>query len=323
MTQNPIMTPMTPQVMAAAGSVFGRDVLSAVPLLFTRDGLDGEATTGCLSVDVTDTTAGPVDELLISWERTADNPVQAAVYRDRDDHDRFLVTIDDAGTFVIRPEAGSLVMPTGAADIVRREARLWSLPMVLYLIAQGELPLHAAALERDGRAIVIGGPSRFGKSTLAGAAVRAGWRLLSEDTTAVRLGSRIHVLPGPAGLRLRPDVARGLSVEDGKSWTQADGRVQHSLPEAGRGSAAPVPLCATVLLAWDSGAPRLGHVSGADALRDLWSLTFRIPQAQDRLRCFDQLATLTNGVPTYRLHRPRDLNALTSSLQLLAEVIDG
>jgi hypothetical protein len=323
MAQNPIMTPTQAPVLAAAGSVFGRDVLSAVPLLFTRDGLAGPATTGTLRVDVTDTSAGPDDELLIGWERSAENPVRAAVFRDRNDHERFLVAIDDAGTFVVRPHSGDLMMPAGAADTVRREARLWSLPMVLCLVAQGELPLHAAALERNGRAVVVGGLSRFGKSTLAGAAVRAGWRLLSEDTTAVRLGGRPDVLPGPAGLRLRPDVAAGLPVEAASTWTMPDGRVQHALPDATRGSAAPVPLCAVVLLAWDSGPPRLERVPGAQAIRDLWSLTFRIPEAEDRLRCFDQLATLTNAIPTHRLHRPRDLDALGASLDLLAEVVDG
>lgn len=308
--------------MTAAGSCFGRHVVSSVPLLFTRDPLDSRSA-GHLRIEAGDSLGPrPDDELLIRWEEASNNPLEVAVYRSRDEPDRHLVTYGPYGDYVVRAQAGTIVVPAGS-ERVRREARLWAVPVMLCLIAGGDLPVHAAAFEIDGRAVIVGGLTRAGKSTMAAAAVRAGWRLLSEDTTALRLGSRCVVLPGAAGLRLRPDVAPWLELDDARRWTMDDGRVQLSLPRDGRGDSSPVPLHATVLLAWGEQAPYLAQVPAAEALRDLWSLTFRIPQTEDRVRCFDQLATLTASVPTYRLHRPRDITQLDASLDLLAVLSAG
>lgn len=306
--------------MTSAGSCFGRHVRSNVPLLFTRDALDPAAIVSTFRVEEADNVAASADdELLIRWTRTAQNPREVAVFRSRELPDRHLVSFESGGTFVVHPGRGTIVMPTGG-DQVGRESRLWGLPSMLCLIADGDLPVHAAALEIDGSAVLVGGLTTAGKSTLGAAAVRAGWRLLSEDTTALRLGTRCAVLPGAASLRMRPDVAPKLGLDDSRRWTMDDGRVQLSLPLGGRGDSRPVPLTATVLLAWADETLRLEPVPTAQALRELWSLTFRIPQAQDRVRCFDQLAILTGAVPTFRLHRPRDLNLLDATLDLLAEV---
>ena len=52
--------------------------------------------------------------------------------------------------------------------------------------ARGDTALHAAAVEVDGQAVVLGAPGTFGKTTLAAAFHAAGHRLLSEDTTCIR-----------------------------------------------------------------------------------------------------------------------------------------
>ncbi len=49
------------------------------------------------------------------------------------------------------------------------------------------LVIHAASLERDGRAIILPGPPGSGKSTLCAALTVAGWRLLSDELTLVSL----------------------------------------------------------------------------------------------------------------------------------------
>ena len=49
------------------------------------------------------------------------------------------------------------------------------------------LVIHAASLEKDGRAIILPGPPGSGKSTLCAALAIAGWRLLSDELTMVSL----------------------------------------------------------------------------------------------------------------------------------------
>ena len=47
--------------------------------------------------------------------------------------------------------------------------------------------LHAAAVERDGTAMLLAGPSGQGKSTLTSLLCRRGWRMMSDDVAPVRM----------------------------------------------------------------------------------------------------------------------------------------
>jgi len=57
----------------------------------------------------------------------------------------------------------------------------WGLNWCVYNLATQYLVLHAATLERNGRAIMLIGPSGSGKSTLCASLALSGWRLLSDE----------------------------------------------------------------------------------------------------------------------------------------------
>ena len=64
------------------------------------------------------------------------------------------------------------------------------------------LVIHAAALERNGRALVMPAPSGSGKSTLCAALAWSGWRLLSDEMTVFCFESgRIVANPRPVSLK--------------------------------------------------------------------------------------------------------------------------
>jgi HprK-related kinase A len=64
------------------------------------------------------------------------------------------------------------------------------------------LLLHAAAVERDGRAIVMTGESGAGKSTLAALLQRRGWRLLADEFVLVDpVTGLLHPFPRPVSLK--------------------------------------------------------------------------------------------------------------------------
>lgn len=56
------------------------------------------------------------------------------------------------------------------------------------------LVIHAAVMERHGRALILPAPPGSGKSTLCAALVTRGWRLLSDELTLVRLDD-ISIVP--------------------------------------------------------------------------------------------------------------------------------
>jgi len=55
--------------------------------------------------------------------------------------------------------------------------------------------LHAGAVERDGRAVIVLAPSGGGKTTTALALLRRGWRLLSDDFAVVGADGVVHPFP--------------------------------------------------------------------------------------------------------------------------------
>jgi len=83
----------------------------------------------------------------------------------------------------------------------------WGLNLVIAVRFQGYLLLHAAVLERDGRALLLPAMPGHGKSTLCAALVHRGWRLLSDEFGILRPGS-IDLLP-----LARPIALKNESIE--------------------------------------------------------------------------------------------------------------
>ncbi len=79
----------------------------------------------------------------------------------------------------------------------------WGLNWCIYRHAHQFLILHAAVVERNGRALLLPGLPGTGKSTLCAALVSRGWRLLSDELTLIR----------PQDGRLLP-VARAISLKN-------------------------------------------------------------------------------------------------------------
>jgi hypothetical protein len=74
----------------------------------------------------------------------------------------------------------------------------------LLLVASFLTPLHAACLQRHGRGVLLCGDSTAGKSTLAYACARAGWKFLSDDFCCLIRGRDGRVVIGnPARMRFR------------------------------------------------------------------------------------------------------------------------
>jgi hypothetical protein len=74
----------------------------------------------------------------------------------------------------------------------------------LLLVASFLTPVHAACLNRHGRGELLCGDSTAGKSTLAYACARAGWKFLSDDFSCLIRGRNGRVVIGnPARMRFR------------------------------------------------------------------------------------------------------------------------
>ncbi len=82
-------------------------------------------------------------------------------------------------------------------------------PVGPWLKRRGLFFLHAGCVARGPEGILFVGPSSAGKSVLSLCAVRAGFKLLSDEQPLLRLqAGRVEALPFPRRIRLDPPAAR-------------------------------------------------------------------------------------------------------------------
>jgi hypothetical protein len=226
----------------------------------------------------------------------------------------------DAGAYHIDPENGRIEIPDGGDEILR-EQRLWGIPIMLCYMYRGDFSLHAAAVEMGAGAVLLAAPSRYGKTTLALAFHRHGYRLLSEDLVCCRSGSSCEVLPGPALVRMRPDVYDGYSPDGMHMVVARPDRVFLGIDDDRKGSSAPVTIKAIAFLR-ESPDLRIERADAAAAIPDLWHLKFQFATSENRARSFKQLAELAGSVPIWNVYRPLRLESLDPTVRLIAELFD-
>jgi hypothetical protein len=295
--------------VAVRGSVSGLEVASDGQFQTLRDG-------GGSRVEVIEGDLGePVDApALIRWLPRPDNPFEATLYA-TDEGYRFWVP--GVGGFGVEVDAARLVLPRGAEPL-RREARAWGVPAALLACAAGDQPLHAAAVEVAGRALLLCGPSHFGKTTLAAAFLAAGHRLLSEDLTRCRPTTEPTVFPGPALLRLRRDVSDRVGPIPSTTVAAEDvDRVFVVLDGELRGSGSEVPLAGIVVLRRGAGNLELTRVEPERFLPELFTMAFGLPTDEGRAASFGAVAVLARAAPMWVLDRPLRFDLLPTVVDAL------
>jgi hypothetical protein len=115
-------------------------------------------------------------------------------------HETARYFVQDGKTIIVEPFSG-----TPLQTIV-----LWLLGSVMaaLLHQRGILPLHASAVATSQGALLIGGDSGVGKSTLAAAFLQQGYQLLTDDVSAISYDDQgqIIVFPGYPQQKLWQDT---------------------------------------------------------------------------------------------------------------------
>jgi len=292
-----------------AGFCFGYEIESDLEFEYLRRGPGAR-----LQIEQHDGTWNARNgELLIDWEPRPNRPAHVRLHRSGSGYGLW---ISDAGWYEVQVDEPRIVVPP-AASTLRREERLWGMPSLLTFQNRGDLPLHAGAVESGGKAILFGGPTRHGKTTLAASLFDSGLRLLSEDLSCITASWQI--VPGPTMIRLRHDMAAALHIENTRIVGKDEERTHLAMFGDMAEDSSTVPLGAVVLL--DVGDELdITRVDPMEALPDLWVLTFHLPGDEHNRWAFDRITELTTVVPVFRLRRPLRLDAIPATIEMMMSI---
>ena len=235
----------------------------------------------------------------------------------------FGLYVDTDGPILNIANVGRFLIANGNEIIVEPHAQASARNVELYLLGSAFgailhhrhlLPLHANAIEIDGRAIAFMGHSGAGKSTLAAWFADHGYRILSDDVCVVDFDSAglAYARAGIPRLRLWKDALKVRGISETGLTRSFDGQDKFDMPIIGSGSHDPVRLDAIYLLGKNIGATdqsMIEPVSGMAAVEAISVNTYRgsfVPLIGDRIRHIKDCLKLAELVTVRKFNRQWD-----------------
>jgi hypothetical protein len=223
-----------------------------------------------------------------------------------------LLSVEEAGTFIIRGGREILVIPEAGVDERLLRRYLCGTVMGILLDQMGLLVLHASAVTIEGKACAFVGNQGSGKSSIATVLCGRGHRFVCDDVAAVRLmPGQAWIYPAFPQMKVSLETAAAASLprEALIELDRFEDKRGYRLP--GDFGTKPVPLNEVFVIAPSEEPSAQPPLSPQDVVRELLRHTFptRLGQAGDGrhlLKC----AGLSRQVPLYRLPRARSVAEL-------------
>jgi hypothetical protein len=219
---------------------------------------------------------------------------------------RFLLRLEGIARYLVTD--GDRIVIDPAPEIDEDSVRVFLLGSVFgaLLHQRGLLPLHASAIETPRGAVLFAGYSGTGKSTLAGAFYRRGYRVLADEICAL---DRDRVRPAVPLLTLWPDTMEELGL-----WSDAVRQVRPNIrkfhvPVEPWISHAPLPVHAIYVLSMTNRPDfAVSRLSGVEKLQPLIDYTFRrqfISGMESGTGYMSRITDAAGVIPISRLVRSR------------------
>jgi hypothetical protein len=187
---------------------------------------------------------------------------------------------------------------------------------------EGELTFHGSAAALDGRAVVFLGDSEAGKSSTTAALCKyRSAMFLADDVVPIMAGGdAFSVVPMETHHWLSPEAIASLGLDG----SPIGSRKIPVLPTLA--STAPVELALIVRLTFDGELkrPQARRLTGGAVFEVLSTsaVRFVVDERETALHDFQQMAELAAHVPIFDLSRPRAIEFLEPSVQLIGDLLD-
>jgi len=231
------------------------------------------------------------------------------------------------GTFLVGGASRIDVDPAPGIDDALLAFPLLGPVMALLLHRRGLLILHASAVAVGGKSVIFMGDKGAGKSTTAGAMIRAGHCLLTDDVVALDLSdpAKPTILPGFPQLKLAADAADAIRIGHAEVRPQAHPQIdkaQHRLHAGFSGQATPV---ARIYMLERGDQAKISPLPGAGALPAIMRFSYATRFGREALAGdlasihLRQCARLADKVGVRRLEVPAGLGRIGEAVALIED----
>lgn len=241
---------------------------------------------------------------------------------------RIRFEIDGIAAYLVEDGNHVTIAPQMALDAP--DIRLFLLGTGLgYLCHQrGLVPIHAASVEIDGRAVMLAGSSGAGKSTLASAFARRGFPVLSDDVAPLTLAGPARILPSLRRIRLWRDSAHhaGWSEQDFEPCREDLAKFTRALGNAHADRALePAALFHLHHTEHGSDEIRFDRLRGAVAVSALRQQIYRwraLVGLETPARALHRAGAAAERIPRhFELRRPIDFRRLDDTIEAIVETV--
>jgi hypothetical protein len=239
--------------------------------------------------------------------------------------EQILLSIDGVGRYLVTD--GKEILIDRAPDAGDDEVRLFLLGSAFgaLLHQRGLLPLHGSAIEADGGCVAILGDSGLGKSALAGAFRKRGYRVMTDDICVVRIdrGNKPIILPGYPQLKLWADAAMKLGEEPELLPRIYPNEEKRGLLFQEAFCRKPMPLHHLYVIATNNSREfELTTLKGMEKLTEIINNTYRFQFLEGlsrRVPHFKQCIEVAKHAAVSRVTRPREPFLLDELAEFLEE----
>ncbi|MDD5058030.1 MAG: hypothetical protein PHQ60_09160 [Sideroxydans sp.] len=229
---------------------------------------------------------------------------------------KVLLNIEEVAKYLIIDGKEVLIDPY--PDVRAEYVRLFLLGSALgiLLLQRGMLPLHGCGIVHNGKAILFLGDSGIGKSTLAEAFRRKGYKLITDDVSALCFAdkSSVNVFPAYPKINLMEETAKNFDIKTEGLSEAHNKKKKFAVPVGESFCSDPNPLARIYILHRTLGsAIHLEQPAKIAAIPFLARNTYRrqiIKKMGHQQRHIEQCANLAKNYPVRLLTRPDDLSRL-------------